>query len=90
MGQEEVTMCKVLGLLVGAAALAFTIASAQAKDEIRVVVGFYSAATQAIFEGMAKDFNAAHPDVDVKIEVVQWDNLQQRLTTDIAGGNCGR
>ena len=79
-------MRKVLGLLVGAAALAISVASAQAKDEIRVVVGFYSAATQGIFEGMAKDFTAAHPDVDVKIEVVQWDNLQQRLTTDIAGG----
>ena len=35
---------------------------------------------------MAKDFTAAHPDVDGKIEVVQWDDLQQRLTTDIAGG----
>jgi multiple sugar transport system substrate-binding protein len=79
-------MRKVLGLLVGAAALALTTASALAKDQIRVVVGFYSASTQGTFEGMAKDFMAAHPDVDVKIEVVQWDNLQQRLTTDIAGG----
>jgi multiple sugar transport system substrate-binding protein len=79
-------MRKASGLFVSLAALAFTVAAAQAKDQIRVVVGFYSAATQGIFEGMAKDFTAAHPDVDVKIEVVQWDNLQQRLTTDIAGG----
>jgi multiple sugar transport system substrate-binding protein len=77
---------KGLRLLIGAAAMALAAGSAQAKDQIRVVLGFYSAATQGIFEGMAKDFMAAHPDVDVKIEVVQWDNLQQRLTTDIAGG----
>jgi multiple sugar transport system substrate-binding protein len=77
---------KGLRLLIGAAAIALAAGSAQAKDQIRVVLGFYSAATQGIFEGMAKDFMASHPDVDVKIEVVQWDNLQQRLTTDIAGG----
>jgi multiple sugar transport system substrate-binding protein len=77
---------KSLRLLIGAAAMAIAIGSAQAKDQIRVVLGFYSAATQGLFEGMAKDFMTAHPDVDVKIEVVQWDNLQQRLTTDIAGG----
>ena len=81
-------MRKVLGLVVSLAALTFTVAAAHAKDQIRVVVGYYSAATQGIFEGMAKDFKAAHPDVDVKIEVVQWDNLQQRLTTDIAGGTA--
>ena len=79
-------MAKGLRLLVTAAAMAIAVASAQAKEQIRVVLGFYSAATQGVFEGMAKDFMTAHPDVDVKIEVVQWDNLQQRLTTDIAGG----
>lgn len=81
-------MHKGLGILFSAVALAFGIASAEAKTQLRVVVAFYSAATQGIFEGMAKDFTAAHPDADVKIEVVQWDNLQQRLTTDIAGGTA--
>jgi multiple sugar transport system substrate-binding protein len=80
-------MRKVVGFLLGAAALAVMTAPALAKEELRVVLGFYSAATQGTFEGMAKEFMAAHPDVDIKIEVVQWDNLQQRLTTDIAGGN---
>jgi multiple sugar transport system substrate-binding protein len=81
-------MHKGLGILFSAVALAFGIASAEAKTQLRVVVAYYSAATQGIFEGMAKDFTAAHPDADVKIEVVQWDNLQQRLTTDIAGGTA--
>lgn len=81
-------MGKALGILLGIATTAFAMASVEAKTQLRVVVAYYSAATQGIFEGMAKDFNAAHPDVDVKIEVVQWDNLEQRLTTDIAGGTA--
>ena len=81
-------MRKALGILLGAAAMAFAIASAEAKTQLRVVVAYYSAATSGIFEGMAEDFRAAHPDVDIKIEVVPWDNLEQRLTTDIAGGTA--
>ena len=81
-------MRKVLGIVLGSATMAFAIASAEAKTQLRVVVAYYSAATQGIFEGMAKDFSAAHPDVDIKIEVVPWDNLEQRLTTDIAGGTA--
>lgn len=80
-------MTKSLTLLAGVAVFALT-ASAHAKEQIRVVVGYYSAATEGVFDGMAKDFMAAHPDVDVKIETVQWDNLQQRLTTDIAGNTA--
>ena len=68
-------------------ALGLATVTAQA-DTLRVVVGHYSDGTQAIFEGMAKDFMAAHPEHEVKIEVIQWDNLQQRLTTDIAGGTA--
>lgn len=76
-----------LGLLAGVAALSLGAATADAAT-IRVVLGYYSAATQGLFEGMAKDFMAAHPDDTVQIEVVSWDNLQQRLTTDIAGGTA--
>jgi multiple sugar transport system substrate-binding protein len=85
---EGKKMRKGLSILVGVTTVAFAIASAEAKSQLRVVLGYYSAATQGIFEGMAKDFNAAHPDADIKVEVVEWDNLQQRLTTDIAGGTA--
>lgn len=84
----------LLGAITGAAALAAlgageaAAAAAAAKTDLRVVVAYYSAETGPIFEGMAADFEAANPDVDVKVEVVQWDNLQQRLTTDIAGGTA--
>ena len=77
----------VLSLLAGAAAIVGTTIASEAAT-IRVVLGYYSAATQGLFEGMAKDYMAAHPGDEVKIEVIQWDNLQQRLTTDIAGGTA--
>ncbi|MBV8102154.1 MAG: hypothetical protein JOZ31_23665, partial [Verrucomicrobia bacterium] len=67
-------MCKALGILLGTATMAFAITSAAAKTQLHVVVAYYSAATQGIFEGMARDFSATHPDVDVKVEVVPWDN----------------
>lgn len=78
---------RVMSLLAGAAILVGTTIASDAAT-IRVVLGYYSAATQGLFEGMAKDFMAKHPGDEVKIEVISWDNLQQRLTTDIAGGTA--
>ncbi len=82
-------MTRSLGALLGAAAvLALGAGSALAKTEVRVVVAHYSDQTMGIFQNMANDFEAKHPDVDIKLEDVSWDNLQQRLTTDIAGGTA--
>ena len=78
---------RVLGLLAGAAVLLGAASTANAA-ELRVVLGYYSAATQGVFEDMAKDYMSKHPGDDIKIEVISWDNLQQRLTTDIAGGTA--
>ncbi len=78
---------RVLSLLAGAAALV-GMSTASDAATIRVVLGYYSAATQGLFEEMAKDYMSKHPGDEVKIEVIQWDNLQQRLTTDIAGGTA--
>jgi len=73
----------------GVALIALAAAStAQAATEVRVIVSHYSDQTAPIFEGMAKDFEAAHPDIDIVIEDVAWGALQQRLTTDIAGGTA--
>jgi multiple sugar transport system substrate-binding protein len=70
-----------------AAALAFAgIAMTAHADTIRVTVAHYSDATAPYFEKMAKQFEAANPGTTVKIEDVNWDTLQQKLQTDIAGG----
>jgi multiple sugar transport system substrate-binding protein len=77
-----------LAVLAGAVALALGAADALAQTRVRVVVAHYSDATAPIFERMAAEFEQANPGVDIVIEDVSWDNLQQRLTTDIAGGTA--
>jgi multiple sugar transport system substrate-binding protein len=71
-----------LALAIGASSVA------QAQTEVRVVVSYYSAQTGPIFEAIAEEFEAKNPDIDIQIEVVSWDNLEQKLTTDIAGGTA--
>jgi ABC-type glycerol-3-phosphate transport system substrate-binding protein len=74
--------CKGL-LFAGAALLAST--ALAAAGTVRVTVAEYSAKTGPYFEKAASAFEAANPDTDVQIEVVPWDVLQQKLTTDISG-----
>lgn len=81
-------MQKLARAFLGGAALVGLGTGVAAAAEVRVVVATYSPETKPIFEGMAKDFMAANPGTTVKIEEVAWDNLQQRLTTDIAGGTA--
>ncbi len=78
-------------LMAATAAMALVASAAPGSAsaaEVRVVVAHYSDATQEIFRGMAADFMEANPEITVVIENVSWDNLQQRLTTDIAGGTA--
>ncbi|MGI9509724.1 MAG: extracellular solute-binding protein, partial [Geminicoccaceae bacterium] len=84
-------MGKNAGLFASAAALALGVglaAPAMAATEVRVIVSHYSDQTAPIFEAMAEEFEAANPDIDIVIEDVAWGALQQRLTTDIAGGTA--
>ena len=55
-------------------------------ETVRMTVSYYSAATGPYFEKMAADFHAANPTIDVKIEVVNWESLLQKLQTDISSG----
>ncbi len=64
---------------------AFSVATARAET-VHVTVSYYSAATGPYFEKMAADFIKANPGTDVKIDVVNWDGLLQKLRTDISGG----
>ncbi|MDQ0471761.1 ABC transporter substrate-binding protein [Labrys wisconsinensis] len=71
-------------LLAGAGLLALG-AAAQAGT-VRVTIAEYSKGTGPYFEAAAKAFEAANPGTKIQIEVVPWDNLQQKLTTDISAG----
>jgi multiple sugar transport system substrate-binding protein len=72
--------------MAAAGALALGLAQGAGAAEIRVVISEYSDATGPLFEEIVADFEAANPDIDVHLEVVAWDVLFQKLTTDIAGG----
>lgn len=70
-------------LLAGLSMLAVTAANA---GEVRVTVAEYSAKTGPYFDEAKKAFEAANPGITIKFEVVPWDNLLQKLTTDIGAG----
>jgi multiple sugar transport system substrate-binding protein len=71
------------GILAAIGLLASTALATAAT--VRVTVAEYSSKTGAYFEEAAKAFEAANPDTDIQIEVVPWDVLLQKLTTDISG-----
>lgn len=70
--------------LATAGLLALTVAAS--AGTVRVTIAEYSKGTGPYFEEAAKAFEAANPDTKIQIEVVPWDNLQQKLTTDISAG----
>ncbi|QND57365.1 ABC transporter substrate-binding protein [Mesorhizobium huakuii] len=73
-----------VGLMAGMSMLAF---AAQANaGEVRVTVAEYSAKTGPYFEEVKKEFEAKNPGITVKFEIVPWDVLLQKLTTDITAG----
>ena len=59
---------------------------ANAETTVDFTVAEYSSKTGPFFEEVAAAFEKENPDIDINIEVVPWDTLLQRLTTDIAGG----
>ncbi len=63
-------------------------APAQAQTKVDFTVAEYSSKTGSYFEEVAAAFEKANPDIDINIQVVPWDTLLQRLTTDIAGGTA--
>ena len=74
-------------LLATAPALALASRGAlAATTELKVIYAFYSDATAGILKTLIDGFEKANPDVKVSAEEIGWDNLQQRLTTDISGG----
>ncbi|WP_192181916.1 ABC transporter substrate-binding protein [Mesorhizobium amorphae] len=73
-----------VGLMAGMSML--TLAAQANAGEVRVTVAEYSAKTGPYFENVKKDFEAANPGITVKFEIVPWDVLLQKLTTDITAG----
>src|SRR5690554_5901781 len=81
-------MRKVLPLVVALLVALTWLAPAplHAQSSVRVVLAYYSAQTEPVFQAIKEAFEAQHPDITVNLEVIAWDNLFQNLTTRIAGG----
>src|SRR5271154_4252901 len=77
----------VLGA-VPALALAGASRQAQAATTLHLIYAYYSEATKPVIEGIVADYQKANPGITIKAEEIGWDNLQQRLTTDISGGTA--
>ncbi|KIL41560.1 hypothetical protein SD70_06795 [Gordoniibacillus kamchatkensis] len=55
-----------------------------AKRVISFVVPEYSTATKPQFESLVKDFEAIHPDVEIALQVINWDFLDSAYNTMIS------
>jgi multiple sugar transport system substrate-binding protein len=73
-------------LAVSALTLLAMSGAAFAETTVDFTVAEYSSKTGPYFEEVAAAFEAENPDIKINVEVVPWDTLLQRLTTDIAGG----
>ena len=72
------------GLLAGLSILA--LGSVANAGVVRMTVAEYSSKTGPYFEDVKKAFEADNPGITVEFEVVPWDVLLQKLTTDISAG----
>lgn len=86
MARRESSFGRRLGLALTLSLPLIFPALASRADTVRVTVAEYSNATGPYFEKMAQEFTKANPGIDVKIEVVNWNSLLQKLQTDISGG----
>jgi multiple sugar transport system substrate-binding protein len=62
--------------------------SASGKTTLDLLVPSYSDNTQGLWEDVIKGFEAENTDIDVKLEVASWDNLESLIATKIQGGEA--
>jgi multiple sugar transport system substrate-binding protein len=64
-----------------------TPAASQANDTITALLPPVSPNYQKNFEQMAKDFNALYPNLTLKIEPASWEDIKQKLDTQVNAGS---
>lgn len=79
---------KRVGLLALASSMIAVMSFASSASEIRFTFGEYSAKTKPYWEGVAAEFEAANPDIHIKVESIPWSSYLQTLTTDISADNA--
>ncbi|WP_434361930.1 ABC transporter substrate-binding protein [Parasalinivibrio latis] len=77
-------MKRILKKSVLAAALTLAATGSAIAGDVRVTYPFYSSYTGEFFKQSADEFMKKNPDINIVLEEVNWDSLQQKLTTDIS------
>lgn len=62
-------------------------APAEAKDTITALLPPVSGNFQSRFEEIEKDFNALYPNLTLKIEPASWEDMTQKLDTQVNAGS---
>ena len=65
--------------------LVFATSAVQARTVLRVTVPEYGMKTRPYLVDLKAAFERANPDIEIAWEVVPWDGLRQKLTTEIFG-----
>ncbi len=73
-------------LKAAAAAMVMSAIAVAGTTTIRVAVPSYGESTKPAFEKIVADFEKAHPEIKVKLEVGSWSAWQQKLQTDFFSG----
>lgn len=61
---------------------------AEGKTTLDMLVPSYSDATKGLWEDVIAGFEKENPDIDVKLEVQSWDNLEKVVSTKIQAGEA--
>ncbi|UKS25247.1 extracellular solute-binding protein [Paenibacillus sp. HWE-109] len=71
----------------GTSTPAASASTSTAKDTITALLPPVSPNYQKTFEQIAKDFNAANPNLTLKIEPASWEDMTQKLDTQVNAGS---
>ncbi|MFI2361539.1 extracellular solute-binding protein [Promicromonospora sp. NPDC019610] len=84
-------MAITLAATTGLTACGFGGSSGEATGDgttLDLLVPSYSDATQGNWDDVIAGFEEANPDIDVKLQVESWDNLESVIATKIQGGDA--
>lgn len=62
--------------------------AAGGKVSLNMVVPSYSDNTQGLWEDVIAGFKKDNPDIDIKLEVQSWDNLESVMATKVSGNQA--
>lgn len=85
--KKLVSLTLALAMLLTMVAVAVPAAAEGAPDTITALLPPVSANFQANFEQMEKEFNELYPNLTLKIEPASWEDMTQKLDTQVNAGS---